>query len=617
MTGIRFVDAIAQLSKVDLFDRDPRTGALKTGLFVGRPFYLDYEKAHILVADAWKDRAGGLPQGAFVLAYYENEDNVSAAVLMRMLGQTSLPPDPDVISSMVEYYKDDLKTDGRKSDLDQYTRYEFSFSGVECRVLGTFYRQDDRKTRFGADLENFYSANNYRVIKPNPSVLEYLVNFREGIDLAGKATDIRIGRVRYSSSRRFQSRDTEVPVYVSPQDFLGKRTALFGMTRTGKSNTLKKIIQATVGMSLKAKGELGSAQGGSPEDTLPLDKDGFPRFPVGQIIFDINGEYANPNLQDEGTAIYELFKDDVLRYSTISKPGFKVMKVNFFRDIASGLDLVKSHLMTSTGNYIESFRSLDLTQPDDYATNASSKTRHDRRVGAYLCCLKRAGFAVPASLARVKFEGNKDLNELVQKNGKIDPSKGINFDEAINWFTTIWDNYESHDYFAKYRRDKGHEWADEDLKAILVFLTRKRKPGGARDVDGYLKLRGVIDLHTDSADKPFETEIVEHLRSGSIVIVDLSQGDPSIQALYSERICLRLFGDAMDRFVKNRPNNFIQFYFEEAHNLFPKKEEKDLSQIYNRLAKEGAKLNLGLIYATQEVSSISANILKNTDRKST
>ena len=68
----------------------------------------------------------------------------------------------------------------------------------------------------------------------------------------------------------------------------------------------------------------------------------------------------------------------------------------------------------------------------------------------------------------------------------------------------------------------------------------------------------------------------------------------------------------MDRFISNRPNNFVQFYFEEAHNLFPKKDDKDLSQIYNRLAKEGAKLNLGLIYATQEVSSISANILKNT-----
>ena len=63
----------------------------------------------------------------------------------------------------------------------------------------------------------------------------------------------------------------------------------------------------------------------------------------------------------------------------------------------------------------------------------------------------------------------------------------------------------------------------------------------------------------------------------------------------------------MNSFVNNTPNNFIQFYFEEAHNLFPKKDDKDLSQIYNRIAKEGAKLNLGMIYATQEVSSISSN----------
>ncbi len=82
--------------------------------------------------------------------------------------------------------------------------------------------------------------------------------------------------------------------------------------------------------------------------------------------------------------------------------------------------------------------------------------------------------------------------------------------------------------------------------------------------------------------------------------------------MFSERICQRIFTDAINRFTNNHSNNFIQFYFEEAHNLFPKKDDKDLSQIYNRLAKEGAKLNLGLIYATQEVSSISSNILKAT-----
>jgi DNA helicase HerA-like ATPase len=131
-------------------------------------------------------------------------------------------------------------------------------------------------------------------------------------------------------------------------------------------------------------------------------------------------------------------------------------------------------------------------------------------------------------------------------------------------------------------------------------------------VSGYLKLRGLRELHTDTTGKPFEGEIIEELRAGGIVIVDLSQGNPEVQRLYSERICRQIFNDAMGRFIRSEPNNFIQFYFEEAHNLFPKKDDKDLSQIYNRIAKEGAKLNLGMIYATQEVSSISANILKNT-----
>ena len=607
---VGFVDAIAKLAKVDLFERDPKTRTLKTGLFVGRPFYLDYERARILVADAWKNKAAGLPQGSFLLAYYENEDDVAEALLLRVLTPTALPTDRDVISSMVEYYKDDLKVTGKESQLDQYTRYEFSFSGLECRVLGTFYRDKDEKPIFGADLENFYSAHNYDVIKPTPTVLEAIVNFREGLSLAGKATDVRIGRVRYSSSRRFQAKDVEVPVYVSPQDFLGKRTALFGMTRTGKSNTVKKVIEATVAMSTRASGKLSETMS-STIDSAVFDTAGFPKYPVGQIIFDINGEYANANLQDEGTAIFEMFKDQVLRYSTIPKPGFKVMKVNFYKDIESGLGLVKDHLMMSAGNYIESFRSIELSKPEEYDTNPSEKIRHDRRVAAYLCCLKRAGFPVPTGFT-VKFQGNKELNELVQQEGKIDPLKGVSLDEASNWLTTIWDNYDDHAYFAKYKRDHGHEWADEDLKAILVFLTRKRKPSGARDVDGYLKLRGLIDLHIESVDKPFETEIVDQLRTGRIVIVDLSQGDPDIQGLYSERICRHVFTDSMSRFVKTQPNNFIQFYFEEAHNLFPKKEDTDLSQIYNRLAKEGAKLNLGLIYATQEVSSISANILKNT-----
>jgi len=400
----------------------------------------------------------------------------------------------------------------------------------------------------------------------------------------------------------------DVPVYISPRDFLGKRTALFGMTRTGKSNTVKKIIEATVEISNKAKYSLDQYDGDTTSMLDPFDN-GVPKFPVGQIIFDINGEYANPNMQDEGTAIYELYKDDTVRYSVLEKPGFKVMKVNFYKDINAGYELIRSYLSVETADYVRSFNSVDLTEPEE-KTDQSAMTRYERKIAAYLCCLKKAGFKVPGGF-KVKFSGNKDLNEIVQSEGKIDPAKGISLDDAVSWWSTIWDNYD-HKYFSDYKSKKGHEWADEDLKALLVFLTRKSKPGGNATVNGYIKLRGIVNLHTDSAEKPFEAAILDNLRQGRIIIIDLSQGDPAIQALYSERICTKIFHASMLRFVENLSNNFIQFYFEEAHNLFPKKDDKDLSQIYNRLAKEGAKLNLGLAYATQEVSSISSNILKNT-----
>lgn len=599
---------VKELASVDVFKEGKNENT-----FIGHPFALNYDKAQLLIADAWKKKVGGIPQGTFLLAFYENEENVSEALLLRALQPTKLPTDNDIISSMIEYYKDNLKMAGKESQLDALTRFEFSFSGLECRILGTFYKDKDGSREFGADVENFYSAHNYSVYKPFGKVLEVIANLRDLESVPGSGTDVRIGKVRYSSSLRFQEGQQEVPVYINPEDFLGKRTALFGMTRTGKSNTVKKIIQATVEINSKAKMKLDDS-GNKPEAILDaFDEKKLPKFPIGQIIFDINGEYANANLQDEGTAIFELFKDDTIRYSVLEKPGFNVMKVNFYTEIESGFSLISSHFrdIKEGSDYVNSFLAISLEKPDDYDSDVSVKTRYDRKAAAYLCCLYRAGFSVPDRY-KIRFEGNKEINEAIQEEKIIDPSKGISLDDATIWFSWVWENYKEFEYFVKYKSKKGREWADEELKAILGFLTRHKEPGSSALVSGYLKLKPLIKLHTNQTDTSFEVSIVEHLRKGKIVIIDLSQGDTEVQRLYSERICERIFRDAIDRFIKNKPNNFIQFYFEEAHNLFPKKEDKDLSQIYNKLAKEGAKLNLGLIYATQEVSSISANILKNT-----
>lgn len=611
----------------DIWNVDIFKEGRKNELFVGRPFYLDYENAQVLVSDAWKHRVKGIPQGTFLLAFYDGEDGVEEALLLRAITPSKLPTDNDVVSSMIEYYKDGADISGRdgsggSSKLDDFTRYEFSFSGLQCRVLGAYYKLREtivrdgeifkiEKVEFGADLENFYSANNYSVYKATDVVLRKIVNQRDGSIVAGNENDFKIGAVRYSSSRRFQSTIDDVEVYISPQDFVGKRTAAFGMTRTGKSNTVKKIIEATAEISKKA---FVTTLPDAADGRNPFTDEGAPSYPVGQIIFDVNGEYANPNLQDQGTAIYELHKNDAIRYSVLEKPGFKVMKVNFYKEVENGFGLVRGYLESKniSGDYVNNFAAVDLSFPENYSTDRSLKTRTDRIRAAYLCCLKEAGFKVPSGFT-VRFTGNvKFINSKVA--GGIDPSKSITLQEAVTWFKWVWKNYATDSFFSDYEKEEGHEWADDDLKALLIFLTRYKNPGDKNQVSGYTKIRvkELHDLHTNVADDSFEVEIPKLLRKGKIVIVDLSQGSPIVQSVFSERICQSVFAESMGRFVDNKPNNFIQFYFEEAHNLFPKKDDKDLSQIYNRLAKEGAKLHLGMTYATQEVSSISANILKNT-----
>ncbi|MBA2851166.1 hypothetical protein HNP86_001297 [Methanococcus maripaludis] len=585
-------DKITKIKNIDIF----KEGRLEENL-VGHPFYLDYDKANVLVSDSKKNRVNGIPRGCFLLAFYEGAGREpSEALLLRVVKNIKLPLEDEILASRIEYYKDNVNTT-KKSELDAITRFEFSFSGLECNILGSFYNGVDDEVVFGADVENFYSSNNYRVYKPSEDVLEYIVN-----SSLTESTDEKIGFVRYSSSKRFQNNEKPSVVYINPKDFLGKRSALFGMTRTGKSNTLKKIVQLTQNINGKVN---------------PKDKNNFKTFnskniptkAIGQIIFDINGEYANENLQD-GTSISKMYTENVVKYCVEPKDDeFKVMKVNFYYEIEEGFELLKALLKEKT-QFIDSFKNVDLSKPDKDA-EPSEHVRYYRRLAAYRCCLYLAGFEPPKNFKYLYFARNADINNDIEWEETGDPKK-MSFGNAVEWFKKLWENYATSNTIKNYAEGNDNEWADDGLKALLVFISQYRTPGNKNPVSGYEKLKKYVGLHTNLSEKPYDEEIIKELRNGKIIIIDLSQGNPEIQKLYSEKICEKIFEDSMSNFTKTMPNNIIQFYFEEAHNLFPKKEDSDLNQIYNRIAKEGAKLNLGLIYATQEVSSISSNILKNT-----
>ena len=54
---------------------------------------------------------------------------------------------------------------------------------------------------------------------------------------------VSVGAVRYASSHRAFQQVDGLAVSMTPTDLLGQKTALFGMTRTGKSNTTKIVLK--------------------------------------------------------------------------------------------------------------------------------------------------------------------------------------------------------------------------------------------------------------------------------------------------------------------------------------------------------------------------------------
>lgn len=627
---------------------------VQKGQYLGEVYSISYRTALVEVHDKFRSLIGGIPSQCFLIATrvfpwteqpidFKSED--SSIILLRVLDAAKLPQDAEaekVRAETAQAVTGELEVHWDDQDaMDYQTAYLFGFSGITCRVIGTFFLDTpagksptggNLEWRFGSDLSNYYPNRGLKVFKPSGEALRQIVNFQNPerkADLAN-AKPVRIGNVRYASTNRPFQGVADVPFSIYPADLLGQKTALFGMTRVGKSNTVKIIAKAVYDLRFEPKQAL-----------------------IGQIIFDPNGEYANENVQDANrqaipSALKNVWRRDQVKQAgsvvtygirnPSKDPDRKMMLLNFYDEtmLQVGKDLIDSAIdssPTKPPQYMQNFRQVDFEPPqrDDFDTDEEYRgatTRFQRRVLVYRALLKKAGFDLPPTLRAPdragvfpremldemrSFEG-KTATER-ERAGQITGAAAALASSTLSWdgftaaFEGLWYFVNTAAYYAydtQYiaKSTSGESWAEGSLRALLEMFAH---PKAASAVLGTVR-----NQHAPNTNSDYAEAIYADLLAGRLVLVDQSGEDVALAQSTATRIMRRVFAGNQAEFREGRVPANILVYVEEAHNLLPPGTESDTSNIWVKTAKEGGKYRLGMVYATQEVSSIQPNILKNT-----
>jgi len=616
--------------------------------YVGELYSINYEKARLQIHDNERQKVGGIPSLSFLIVTRINPDDDdidfsaedSSFILLRVMDAAQLPNSAEAERIRVETAQRVSGETNRHWDgegiMDTKTRVYLGYAGIECRIIGTFFLEapeHDKNpkgklfVKFGSDISNFYPNRGLKAYKPNGSALETIINYTDPTNLQdhienyGTVEKVKLGYIRYASTNRKYQQIDDVPTYIYPADLLSQKSALFGMTRTGKSNTTKIIAKSVY------------------ELRYPKSTDDN-HLRIGQIIFDPNGEYANENVQDKDgnnnpNALKNVWRinssaqksEEVVTYGITRHPNDPdrvLMLLNFYLDenVQIGKEIIDSILADDSSTYIKNFIQISFERPDQ--DDRSAVTRFNRRVLAYRAVLARAGFDVPRNVrTSTRRLFNQDLLRAMQSS---ESDNAPEYQSAAQFFSNpnpTWGQlanaFESLDKFIRDKKSgyqafeteyvtrqngSGERWADEDLKKIIGVF---QYPNGTR------KIGKAAEQHSADTSQDYAEDIYNHLISGKLVIIDQSSGEPELNKSSANRIMTKIFRGNQRRFIQGETNiPEILVFIEEAHNILPAGSDLDLRDIWVRTAKEGAKYRIGMVYTTQEVSSIQKNILKNT-----
>jgi len=463
---------------------------------------------------------------------------------------------------------------------------------LECDVVGCYTppEQGQQQPQFSSNLALNFPAICWHLYQPTAHVHEILTN-----GTVNKVNQIELGVLRGGDDWAY--RQSMHPVRISMADICGKRTAMFGKTRLGKSNVVKLVAQAMLDVTAN-----------------------HPH--VGQVIFDVNGEYANSNPQDGDTALGVVYASRCLNFFLTDlkgNPDARLLRFNFYQRSDEALEVMSQMLPDDVAQSPE-LRNLFVCRlpPLDRLAheNEIEFRRKARKLMLFWTLLESVGCEYDSAHMKAWLQSKGLPNPFsagfsqttrtaayLEVMNKPAPSAPFDFPTMLLEMRTV-------ARFAKlFANDHslnphGQHIFDADETLMINLLCGN---GYALDL-----LRPCVLFHSPRASH-FTEDILQALDQSKTVIINLSSARESILRYFAKSICTSIFHEQERKFVSNTlGNQFVQVYFEEAHNIFPPNSSTALS-IYSRFAKEGAKFNIGIVYCTQSPSTVNQDLLSQTE----
>ena len=509
--------------------------------------------------------------------------NLDSFVLLRLLEVLPLPESHTRLG---------LRCDKLLADAPGVAATALNHCLVQYEMLGAFVTDSlTGVVRFSGDPGALGAIEQYCVFVPPPAMLDILTN-----GVVNPLQRIQFGTLRTSETQSVQ--DNAPKILLSMLDIRGKRTAVFGKTRLGKSNAVKLVVQGMLDVTQNS-------------------------HDVGQLIFDVNGEYANDNPQDGNRSIASIYVNRCLVYHLSQRGGNdhgRLLRFNFYEQTDKTLAIFRELLPPSVAesDYVQPLLNCRLPALTRLADEADELVlRRVRKVMMLWTLLDAAGFEFNQDKLSEVLVGlgirqpfNPQLPQALRNNvyqsilHKPTPSAPNNFRDMATEMLGV------ARFMLDYENDpalmrKDEPLFDLDERIMAQFLNPKSSSGP------YV-LRSCLPFHSSDCDN-FMTAVLAALNDGKTAIIDLGSASEQIVRYFSRTLSTAVFQSQEAKFVSNTLNGrFVQIYFEEAHMIFPQS-TGPVTDIYSRFAKEGAKFNIGIAYSTQSPSTVNKDLLAQTE----